>query len=514
MISFLAEKLGRSPKKPRGNITRQCSIDSASARVNPRNSSNDASTTPSLTTGSSLADNSSEATENFGKNHGNDQSPTHARAGNGSYHQNVLVGEKDVRSTLQQGEASENATISEDTLVIEGGNDSRERLLQKSVQALDEGWDIGAMPGDDLEISMTDKGGLRRQDSTRMDIAIDRASTMVEKTTSVLGKRSREAMEAGKEKIQALKGAQKRSIMKPRETEMSSFESPKKRARFSAGSIMELSTRESKSKPTSKKPSKHWIKQGLYVGQSPDFDPRLTESKNKLKKASTKQRQTKHSSVMPLPMFAGERTLTFGRPFVLPFDVFSPLPPGQPKPDEWKKTHKSTFPHVAIEGNAVTLTGSTDVFIGDAAAYWKKTKPQEHSMCNCTKENGCAEQCLNRFMLYECDDHNCNVGTEHCTNRAFADLKERCKSGENDAKKKYSIGVEVTKTHDRGYGVRANRCFEPNQIIIEYTGEIITQEECDNRMYHRYKDAEVSRGLVYFQRFKRSKSQFNVLIYS
>ena len=89
-------------------------------------------------------------------------------------------------------------------------------------------------------------------------------------------------------------------------------------------------------------------------------------------------------------------------------------------------------------------------------------------------------------MLYECDDNNCKIGADHCTNRAFADLKKRCKAGG-----KYRIGVEVMKTIDRGYGVRANRTFEPNQIVVEYTGEIITQDECDDRMNKRYKDAEV-----------------------
>ena len=93
---------------------------------------------------------------------------------------------------------------------------------------------------------------------------------------------------------------------------------------------------------------------------------------------------------------------------------------------------------------------------------------------------------MNRYMLYECDQTNCNIGPEHCTNRAFAELKRRTKDGG-----KYNIGVEVLKTADRGYGIRANRTFEPNQIIVEYTGEIITQEECDARMHGRYKDAEV-----------------------
>ena len=90
-------------------------------------------------------------------------------------------------------------------------------------------------------------------------------------------------------------------------------------------------------------------------------------------------------------------------------------------------------------------------------------------------------------MFYECDNGNCNIGAEHCTNRSFEELRQRVKSGG-----KYNIGVEVIKTYDRGHGVRSNRSFEPNQIIVEYTGEIITQEECDNRMNKRYKDSEVS----------------------
>lgn len=133
------------------------------------------------------------------------------------------------------------------------------------------------------------------------------------------------------------------------------------------------------------------------------------------------------------------------------------------------------------------LTIASDVFIGDAAAIWKKSKPLEASTCICTPESGCDEDCFNRFMFYECDDSNCNIGDEHCTNRSFAGLRERTKIGG-----KYNIGVEVIKTVDRGHGVRSNRTFEPNQIIVEYTGEIITQDECDDRMNKRYKNAEVS----------------------
>lgn len=47
-------------------------------------------------------------------------------------------------------------------------------------------------------------------------------------------------------------------------------------------------------------------------------------------------------------------------------------------------------------------------------------------------------------------------------------------------------------TANRGHGIRANRCFGPHQIIVEYAGEIITQEECERRMKHEYKKNEVS----------------------
>lgn len=94
-------------------------------------------------------------------------------------------------------------------------------------------------------------------------------------------------------------------------------------------------------------------------------------------------------------------------------------------------------------------------------------------------------------MLYECDETNCNVGKARCMNRAFQDLQQRTKKGG-----RYRVGVEVVKTSDRGYGVRSNRCFEANQIIMEYTGEIITEEECERRMNEVYKDNEVSASIV------------------
>jgi [histone H3]-lysine4 N-trimethyltransferase ASH1L len=220
-------------------------------------------------------------------------------------------------------------------------------------------------------------------------------------------------------------------------------------------------------KTSTKRREKKYLGSGLYAGQPRTFDMRLTESKNK-RKSDTSTLPFKENWVLPLPMFAGERLLKQGRDFKLPFDIFSPLPPGQPKPDEWKKVNKN-------------------VFIGDAAHEWRENKFEEHSSCLCKPETGCDADCMNRYMYYECDSRNCNLTPEQCGNRAFEGLKQRVKKGG-----KYNVGVEVIKTEDRGYGVRSNRTFEANQIIVEYTGEIITQEECEKRMHTMYKDNEVS----------------------
>lgn len=56
---------------------------------------------------------------------------------------------------------------------------------------------------------------------------------------------------------------------------------------------------------------------------------------------------------------------------------------------------------------------------------------------------------------------------------------------------KLDLGIEVFKTIDRGFGIRGNRRFVPSQMIIEYTGEIITRQERDYRMRYTYKDNDV-----------------------
>ncbi len=378
-------------------------------------------------------------------------------------------------------------TVSGATLV-DRDDVAQDQLVPEIIHSSEPIGKVDAMPVDEEKKPEPAEATTTRR-STRLKL-IEKATSMVRTTTTALGKRGREAITAGKEKLQAIK-VDRRTTLRPRESRLQEekiVEAPlTKRARVADDKLVRADTGTSTlSRDAVPKPKvKRWLTQGLYVGQERDFDPRLTDTKNKLKKKMSKSpEKRKENKVLPLPMFAGQRLLDTGRHFKLPFEVFSPLPPGQPKPEEWKKTQKSRV--ILPPALLLPLTVLLDVFIGEAANIWKNTKLREYSTCICKPRNGCDEDCFNRLMFYECDDNNCSIGAEACTNRSFEDLKKRCKAGG-----KYNIGVEVIKTANRGYGVRSNRTFEPNQIIVEYAGEIITQAECEDRMNTRYKDNEV-----------------------
>ncbi|EAU30908.1 conserved hypothetical protein [Aspergillus terreus NIH2624] len=314
---------------------------------------------------------------------------------------------------------------------------------------------------------------LRR--SSRVSL-LQKASDFVGRAQSVLGKRSRGAVEKGKDDS-------RRASLRPRpapvkeETQAPNNEPATKRRRVSesdlAAKIKENEEKRDESTtpaPVTRYRPKRWLAHGLYAGQEPVSARPLQNKNNKTSKRRSISGARR--KLLPLPMFAGDRLLRQGRDFKLPFDIFSPLPPGQPKPNEWRKTNKN-------------------VFVGEAGSIWRANKDLELSKCMCTEETGCDENCQNRYMFYECDDGNCSLGPG-CGNRNFNELKQRTKAGG-----KYNIGVEVIKTADRGYGVRSNRTFDPNQIIVEYTGEIITQSECEKRMRTIYKNNECY-YLMYF----------------
>ena len=91
---------------------------------------------------------------------------------------------------------------------------------------------------------------------------------------------------------------------------------------------------------------KKFLDKGLYAGQDAPID--ISKGLTVTEKKSLAQLPElipsgRVNKTMPMPMFNGLRLLIEGRDFKLPYQVCNPLPPGQPKPDEWKKMTKSKF---------------------------------------------------------------------------------------------------------------------------------------------------------------------------
>ncbi|KAJ5124724.1 Histone-lysine N-methyltransferase (Ash1) [Penicillium bovifimosum] len=375
------------------------------------------------------------------------------------------------------GNAADNA-VAPDTPISKSSQGAQSEDLNTSLQQRTLRKRVGKTLGEDEETTTAEP--VPSQTATRRSLRrsgrfslMEKASDLVDRASSILGKRTRGLAE---------KDLGRRASLRPRniapskeDTARSTNEPASKKRRVSESDLSKLKDQESPAPEDSIVPApprpkrKIWLSHGLYVGQEPsDSPPKQRRSKNSKKTGTGPMQRT----ILPMPMFKGARLLKTGRDYQLPFDIFSPLPPGQPKPDEWRKTNKN-------------------VFVGDAGSFWKANKKLELSTCMCTEDTGCDENCQNRYMFYECDNGNCRLGPE-CGNRNFEGLKHRTKAGG-----KYNIGVEVIKTADRGYGVRSNRSFEPNQIIVEYTGEILTQLECEKRMRTIYKNNECY-YLMYF----------------
>ena len=261
-----------------------------------------------------------------------------ARVSTGSLEaQREFGGARRQSSRFSVGEATR--TVSGETFAF-GGDEQQRQFAQNSLQILNLDWKMDTMPGDEIRESTAAAEGLKRRKSSRLEF-LERASTIVGKTKGVLGKRGRDAMDAGKGRLQDFG---RRASLRPRNQEDAKPEGPPgKKAKIVEGNLVnrEPSVAEVKRKPIARPKVKRWLSQGLYVGQERDFDPRLTERKNKAKRLSTGSQEVQRRPALPLPMFAGQRILEMGRDFKLPFDVFSPLPPGQPKPEEWRKTQKS-----------------------------------------------------------------------------------------------------------------------------------------------------------------------------
>jgi histone-lysine N-methyltransferase ASH1L len=254
-----------------------------------------------------------------------------------------------MESSLWSGTPIDDDTVADDTMapdtpVSKSSQDLQsedvnmnlqQRTLRKRVgKALAE--DEGTATAELVPSRPSLRKSLRR--SARFSL-MDKASDLVDRASSILGKRTRGLGD---------KDLGRRASLRPRNIAPSTDETAKepvsKKRRVSESDLSKLQDEDSPepgepSVPASPRPRrKVWLTHGLYTGQEPsDSPPKQRRSRNSKKTGTGPM----HRTILPMPMFKGARLLKTGRDFQLPFDIFSPLPPGQPKPDEWRKTNKS-----------------------------------------------------------------------------------------------------------------------------------------------------------------------------
>lgn len=275
-------------------------------------------------------------------------------------------------------ELARRRTISGDTLLGDSalagessasiGKDAN-RSANKALDALDLQWPAPSLPKRKSQTSLSGSSSTKKQlDLERRKSTRSTAGEVLgsfTKSVSVLGKRGRRAVEGTVASVRAKRELRNLAdtkeyakidtdpvihevwsngkLVKPetaREKKKREKEEAKEEA---AAKAREVSPPvEEEPKPSGKK-QKVYLSKGLYAGQEADistFDW-FKGSSVKLQEDMKTVAPFRPNSFMPLPMWHGQRLLQFGRDFKLPFDVCSPLPPGQPKPDEWRKTSSS-----------------------------------------------------------------------------------------------------------------------------------------------------------------------------
>ncbi|CAJ0827359.1 15071_t:CDS:2 [Entrophospora sp. SA101] len=169
-------------------------------------------------------------------------------------------------------------------------------------------------------------------------------------------------------------------------------------------------------------------------------------------------------SYLPLPTNYGKIITKEKKNFELPWNLI--------KEYELGLTKRSPPPYIKIQMN---------LFIQ------RKRKHEEPVVCQCVVPSdggmGCNEDCHNRAMCYECSPKHCILG-DKCSNQRFQ-RKECVKV------------LRVFETHGKGFGLKTLNFIRKGQLILEYRGEVITQDMAKERIEGVYKNKIHSYFLEY-----------------
>jgi len=288
----------------------------------------------SLTPPTSLGDTASESDATKDTNR---RRSGRARADVASYNDSVLTGtvihaRKSFRKEYQGGSRN----VSGATLVDENATESAEKLPKYKAKMPESDSTLNS----DTKSVKEEKGSPRK--STRVSLVGTAASNVVDaifSTASVLGKRSRRALEDAKGSLQDVVVDRRKSLRTQNSKEKAEESEPAaKHTRLFPNLELAPPPEQQKKKPAGNvMRRKKFVTQGLYFGQT---HPRQAEKSKGKKSQQNEGDDFQGNSLFQPPMFFIERLLEHGRHYRLPYDVLNPLPNDQ-APKDWHRLNKS-----------------------------------------------------------------------------------------------------------------------------------------------------------------------------
>ncbi|XP_069933658.1 histone-lysine N-methyltransferase ASH1L isoform X5 [Oryctolagus cuniculus] len=166
--------------------------------------------------------------------------------------------------------------------------------------------------------------------------------------------------------------------------------------------------------------------------------------------------------LFPAPIHVGKYLRQKRIDFQLPYDILW----------QWKHNQLYKKPDVPLYKK---IRSNVYVDVKPLSGY-------EATTCNCKKPDddtrkGCVDDCLNRMIFAECSPNTCPCGDQCCNQRIQRHEWVQC--------------LERFRAEEKGWGIRTKEPLKAGQFIIEYLGEVVSEQEFRNRMieqYHNHSD--------------------------
>ncbi|XP_011478936.1 histone-lysine N-methyltransferase ASH1L isoform X2 [Oryzias latipes] len=203
-------------------------------------------------------------------------------------------------------------------------------------------------------------------------------------------------------------------------------------------------------------PKKKFQKAGLYSDVYKTEDPR--SQLLQLKKEKLEYIPGEHEyGLFPAPIHVGKYLRQKRIDFQLPYDILW----------LWKHDQLSKRPDVPLYKK---IRSNVYVDVKPFSGYETTTcscKPPENS-----DDKGCLDDCLNRMSYAECSPSTCPCG-EQCDNQHIQ-------------RHEWVQCLERFRAEGKGWGIRTKEPLRAGQFIIEYLGEVVSEQEFRSRMMEQY----------------------------